>query len=90
MEFPEEMNLLRGAAVRHLRSLLVRPYSIAVDVSGASALANAVGSVRVARDAAGGEASDVTWHMSLREAQKSRTRARVEGQLHAFLRTREL
>ena len=71
--------LLRGAALRRLCSLAVRPFSTALDPSTSQEPARPVGS-----------SSDVIRHVSFREANRSRTRARVEGQLQSFLRSREL
>lgn len=79
--------LFRGGALRRLCSLPVRPYGVAVDVSDVGVVASA--SVSVAVDGETGDASDVAKLTSVREASKSRTRARVEDQLRFFLRSRE-
>ena len=79
--------LLRGATIRRLCSLPVRPYSTAIDVSSAARAAPA--SVSESEASTEGDMKDVTRYMSVREANKSRTRARVGGRLKAFLGSSE-
>lgn len=79
------MMLLRGGVLRRLCSLSVRPFSAAAD---ATALASTT-SVRVEREPAREDVSDLMGHVSLREARKSRTRAKVENQLRTFLKSSE-
>ena len=78
--------MLRGAAVRWLRRLSVRQYSLPVEASGAAA--HVAG--RVSRETSQDGESDVTGHRSFREANKMRTRTRVKTQLYNLLRSREL
>ena len=71
--------LLRGVARRRPCGLSLRQFCAAVDVSSAQR----------PEEVTAGASSDVIRHVSVRESNRSRTRARVEGQLRGFLRSCE-
>ena len=76
--------MLRGGALRRLCSLPLRPFSVAADASSVSS------GEREGASSSSSEVSDhFTRHVSLRDAQKTRTQARVESQLRSFLQLRE-
>ena len=86
MKAPETM-LLGGRAMRRLYSLAVRPYSVAVEASGAATAEGAASTVDRETD---GDTSDVTTrNLSFKDMNRSRTRAKVEAQMWGFLRSRE-
>ena len=84
-EAVEKMMLLRGAMARRLCRISLRSYSTAIEMTPHSS--EAANSERVKTD---NDVRDVTRYMSAREANKSRTRARVQGQLKGFLASREI
>ena len=77
--------MLRGGVLRRLCSLPLRPFSVAADASSVSSSGEREGA-----SSSSLEVSDhFTRHVSLRDAQKTRTQARVESQLRSFLQLRE-
>lgn len=77
------MMLLRGGVLRRLCGLSVRQFSAAADATAVASTASVGGE----RENITYDVGDLMGHVSLREARKSRTRAKVESQLHTFLRS---
>ena len=74
--------------MRRLCSLAVRPFSVAAEASGAPAVESAASRISTADGET--EASDVTTrHLSFKDMNRNRTRAKVEAQMWGFLRSRE-
>ena len=77
------MLLRRGGVLRRLCGLSLRQFSAAADATAVASTA----SVGVERENTTYDVGDLMGHVSLREVRKSRTRAKVENQLHTFLRS---